>query len=183
MSLVSRWTDLIYKVATGSRRVQAVLAPIVGVSYLGLIILFVVLSRAVDRWLEFPKVVTFPAGVIIGLCLIVLGFFLMIFSMIYFVRVKGTPVPFSPPPTLVVIGPYRFSRNPMVTGIFIQLFGIAIAIGSLSLACIFTPLFIIVNVWELKRVEEPELKRRLGDTYVKYMKEVPMFFPFFKKIQ
>jgi protein-S-isoprenylcysteine O-methyltransferase Ste14 len=182
MSLVSKWTDLIYKVATGSPKVQAIFAPIVGASYLGLIVVFIVLSRAVDRWLEFPKVVTYPADLIVGFCLIMLGLFLMIFSMVYFVRVRGTPVPLSPPPTLVVVGPYKFSRNPMVTGIFIQLFGIAITIGSLSLACIFTPLFIIMNVWELKRVEEPELIRRLGDAYVKYKKEVPMFFPFFRKI-
>ena len=71
----------------------------------------------------------------------------------------------------------------MLTGIFMQLFGIGIAVGSLSLLFIFTPVFIVMNVWELKKVEEPELAKRLGDAYVEYKKQVPMFFPFKKRRQ
>ncbi len=69
----------------------------------------------------------------------------------------------------------------MVTGIFIQLFGIAIILNSISLFFIFTPLFIAINVWELKKVEEPELVKRLGEDYIDYKKRVPMFFPWLKK--
>ena len=65
--------------------------------------------------------------------------------------------------------------------LFGQFFGIGIALGSLSLVFIFTPLFIAMNVWELKKVEEPELERRLGEAYVKYKKEVSMFFLFRKR--
>jgi len=36
----------------------------------------------------------------------------------------------------------------------------------------------LMNVWELKKVEEPELARRLGEPYVEYRKQVPMFFPY-----
>lgn len=181
MSLVGGWTNLIYKVATGNWKVRLAVAPIVGASYIALIITFVVLSWAVDRWLSLPKALSYPASQIIGCCLIALGFFLMVLSVAHFLRVRGTPVPFSPPPKLVATGPYRFVRNPMLTGIFMQLFGIGIALGSLSLICIFTPLFIIINGWELKKVEEPELVRRLGDAYVEYKKQVPMFFPFRKR--
>ncbi len=65
----------------------------------------------------------------------------------------------------------------MVTGIFMQLFGLGIAWGSISLTFIFTPLVLFINVWELKNVEEPELVKRLGQDYVEYRKQVPMFFP------
>ena len=104
----------------------------------------------------------------------------MVYSMIYFLKVKGTPVPLSPPPVLVTTGPYKFSRNPMLTGIFIQLFGFAVILHSISLFFIFTPLFIIINVWELKYIEEPELEKRLGEDYSAYKKNVPMFFPWRK---
>jgi protein-S-isoprenylcysteine O-methyltransferase Ste14 len=177
MSLIGGWTNLIYKVATGSWKVRLVIAPIVGVSYVGLIVVFVLLPRAVDRWLSLPKAFSYPVSLVTGFFLIAFGFSLFCLSVAYFLRVRGTPVPFYPPPKLVATGPYRFARNPMLTGIFMQLFGIGIALGSLSLIFIFTPLFIIINVWELKRVEEPELERRLGEAYVKYKKDVPMFFP------
>jgi protein-S-isoprenylcysteine O-methyltransferase Ste14 len=176
--LVARWVDLIYKVATGGWRAKLILAPIAGALYLSMIVFFVLLSLVVDQWLSFPKAFSYPLSLVIGFCLIVFGLFLMGFSAAYFLRVRGTPVPFSPPPKLVTTGPYRFSRNPMLTGIFIQLFGLSIALGSLSLALIFTPLFIVINVWELKKVEEPELARRLGEAYVEYKKRVPMFFAF-----
>nr|MBP7323025.1 hypothetical protein [Deltaproteobacteria bacterium] len=66
----------------------------------------------------------------------------------------------------------------MLSGLFMQLFGLGIALGSLSLVFIFTPLFVIMNVWELKNVEEPELVKRLGRDYIEYKERVPMFFPF-----
>ncbi|HOC38522.1 MAG TPA: hypothetical protein PKJ77_04530, partial [Thermodesulfobacteriota bacterium] len=56
----------------------------------------------------------------------------------------------------------------MLSGLFMQLFGLGIALGSLSLVFIFTPLFVIMNVWELKNVEEPELVKRLGRDYIEY---------------
>ena len=177
MSLLGRWTDLIYKIATGSWKVKVILAPIAGTLFLSLIAFFILLSLAVDRWLSLPKVFYYHLSPIIGSCLIVCGLFLMLFSIAYFLRVRGTPVPLSPPPKLVTSGPYRFTRNPMLTGLFILLFGLSIVLGSLSLAFIFTPLFIIFNVWELKKIEEPELARRLGKAYLEYKKRVPMFFP------
>ena len=72
-------------------------------------------------------------------------------------------------------------RNPMVTGVFLLLFGIGFAIGSLSLVLIFTPLYILVHLWELKNIEEPELIRRLGEDYLAYRSRTPMFIPKIKK--
>jgi protein-S-isoprenylcysteine O-methyltransferase Ste14 len=181
VSLLNRWTDLIYETATGSWRVRLILAPIAAALFLSLIISFILLSLVFDRWLGFPKVSSYPLSPIVGSCLIIFGAFLMLFSIAHFLRLRGTPVSLSPPPKLVTTGPYRFTRNPMLTGLFILLFGLGISLGSLSLVFIFTPLFIIMNVWELKKVEEPELARRLGKAYVEYKKRVPMFFPFFTK--
>jgi protein-S-isoprenylcysteine O-methyltransferase Ste14 len=59
------------------------------------------------------------------------------------------------------------------------LFGFGALLGSVSLLVVFTPLFIFINVWELKTIEEPELVKRLGQDYVEYRKRTPMFFPGF----
>jgi protein-S-isoprenylcysteine O-methyltransferase Ste14 len=181
MSLIGGWTNLIYKVATGSWKVKLIVAPIVGASYAGLIVVFFLLSRAVDRWLSLPRAFSYPVSLVIGFFIIALGLSLYCLSVAHFLRVRGTPVPFSPPPKLLTTGLYRFARNPMMTGLFMQFFGIGIALGSLSLIFIFTPLFIAINLWELKKVEEPELERRFGEAYVKYRNDVPMFFPFLTK--
>jgi protein-S-isoprenylcysteine O-methyltransferase Ste14 len=41
---------------------------------------------------------------------------------------------------------------------------------------------ILINVWELKAIEEPELTKRLGQDYIEYRKKTPMFFPSLEKI-
>jgi protein-S-isoprenylcysteine O-methyltransferase Ste14 len=109
-----------------------------------------------------------------------LGVFITIWSASHFVKVKGTPVPINPPPIVVKTGPYHYARNPMLTGVFMILFGIGLAINSLSLILFFTPLFILINVWELKHIEEPELIKRLGNEYLEYKNQTPMFLPKFK---
>jgi protein-S-isoprenylcysteine O-methyltransferase Ste14 len=91
--------------------------------------------------------------------------------------VQGTPVPFNPPPKVVNTGPYRLARNPMLTGVFMFLFGIGFCVNSFSLVIFFTPLYVLVNVWELKKIEEPELIMRFGDEYIEYRKDTPMFIP------
>ena len=46
-----------------------------------------------------------------------------------------------------------------------------------AIFCLFTALFVLVNVWELKEIEEPELMKRLGDEYIVYRRQTPMFIP------
>jgi protein-S-isoprenylcysteine O-methyltransferase Ste14 len=67
----------------------------------------------------------------------------------------------------------------MLTGVFALLFGIGIFFGSVFLLFVFIPLFIFINYWELKAIEEPELVKRLGQEYIEYRKMTPMFFPSF----
>ena len=97
----------------------------------------------------------------------------LFFGACFALRSAGTPVPLNPPKELVDTGPYAVIRNPMLTGVFLVLFGIGVLLGSFCLMFVFTPLFIVLNVWELKCIEEPELEKRLGQAYVEYKKRVP----------
>ena len=65
----------------------------------------------------------------------------------------------------------------MLAGVFLFLFGVGLCINSVSLVIFFTPLFVLVNVLELKEIEEPELMKRLGDEYIEYRRQTPMFIP------
>ena len=65
----------------------------------------------------------------------------------------------------------------MLAGVFVLLFGIGFAVNSFSLVVFFTPIYVLLNVWELKNIEEPELEKRLGDEYIEYRMKTPMFIP------
>lgn len=177
MSIRDRWINLLNFIATGTRKTRTLLTPI-GVVIFGVFTgLFVFLALLMDRGLSLMWLLSGGISWLIAAPLIAIGVGMTAWSVFHFLKVKGTPVPFNPPPTLVMTGPYQFVRNPMLTGVFLLLFGIGFAIKSLSLVVLSTPLFVLANVWELKEIEEPELVKRLGQDYVAYQQRTPMFIP------
>lgn len=180
MGLRARWVNLLYCAATGTRKTRTLLTPI-GIMIFGVFTaLFVFAAILFDRLLRLPQLL--PEGVVLPLAVLVmtLGIVVTVWSALHFLKVKGTPVPFNPPPQVVKTGPYGYARNPMLTGVFLFLFGLGFGINSVSLVCFFTPLFVLANIWELKQIEEPELIKRLGDEYIEYRKQTPMFIPRFR---
>jgi len=177
MTLKTKWIDTLHKVATGSKNVRNFFTPIGAIIYGLLILFFVVIALYVDRFIGLTNIFPNPLNIIISTPFFLLALFLIGWSVKHFLSVKGTPVPFNPPPQLVTTGPYAYTRNPMLTGVFCLLFGFGVFFGSVSLLLVFTPLFIYINFLELKSIEEPELEKRLGESYVKYRKRTPMFFP------
>jgi protein-S-isoprenylcysteine O-methyltransferase Ste14 len=177
MTVKSRWIEFLYKLATGTRRGRTLLTPAGAIIFGFLTTLFVVSALAFDKWLELPKIIAMPFSFYIAMPILVVGILVTGWSIIHFLKAKGTPVPVNPPPMLVTTGPYAYTRNPMLTGIFILIIGIGVMVGSISLTFVFTPLFILVNTWELKEIEEPELVRRLGEEYIAYRNKTPMFIP------
>ena len=177
MSLKTKWIEILYNVATGSRKIRNFFTPIGAFFYALLIFSFVVIALQVDRLLGLTAIFPRPFHIILSLPIFLLALFLIGWSVQNFLKAKGTPVPFNPPPILVTTGPYAYTRNPMLTGVFSLLFGFGVFFGSVSLLIVFTPLFIFINFWELKSIEEPELEKRLGEEYIEYRKRTPMFFP------
>lgn len=88
----------------------------------------------------------------------------------------GTLAPWDPPRRLVVTGPYRYVRNPMITGVTFVLFGEAALLLSpphLLWAVAFTAL----NALFIPLYEEPQLRRRFGAAYEQYCAAVPRLIP------
>jgi len=180
MSLREKLIEIFYKAARSSSRMRTLLTPVGLLFFCTLVVLFIVVSLQVDKFLGFPKLISTPGNIILSVPILAIGLFLVLWSNLHFIKVKGTPVPFNPPPKLVTTGPYTYVRNPMLTGVFILFFGLGILFRSISLVFIFTPLFVLLNVLELRAVEEPELEKRLGEEYLEYKKRVPMFIPWLK---
>ena len=175
MNILELWVSLLHRAATGSKKTRTLLTPIGAVIFGLFTALFVFLAALVDRALSLPWPLQNAVSWLVSVPMLATGVAAIAWSAFHFLKVKGTPVPLNPPPSLVESGPYRYARNPMLTGVFLLLFGIGFAIGSLSLVLIFTPLFVLANVWELKDIEEPELIRRLGEDYLAYRERTPMF--------
>ncbi len=180
MGVRERWINSLYKAATGTKKTRTLLTPVGAMVFGTFTALFVFAALFVDRLLNLPPLLPERFGLFVSIPVTAAGVAVAAWSAFHFLKVKGTPVPFNPPPTVVNTGPYRYVRNPMLTGVFLFLFGIGLAANSVSLVFFFTPLFVLINVWELKQIEEPELAKRLGDEYIKYRNRTPMFIPGFK---
>jgi len=171
------WINLLHRAATGTKRTRTLLTPVGVVIFVIFTTAFVIVSIVVDRILNLPSFLPEAVRIPLSLLVITAGVVVTFWSVYHFVKVKGTPVPINPPPQVVKSGPYRYARNPMLTGVFLLLFGTGFCVNSFSLVCIFTPLFVIINVWELKKIEEPELTKRFGSEYEEYRNQTPMFLP------
>jgi protein-S-isoprenylcysteine O-methyltransferase Ste14 len=181
MRLRARLIDLLYRAATGSRRFRTLATVLGALVFFIFITLMILLFLRLDRWWHLPALPGRPWNLIVSLPLLVLGMILAVWSILQFARARGTPVPLNPPARVVRTGPYAYVRNPMLAGGFLQIFGFGILVRSLSLTFLFTPLFVLLNVLELKAIEEPELAKRLGEEYIEYRKQTPMFFPRWKR--
>ena len=93
----------------------------------------------------------------------------------FYVQGKGTLAPWSPPQQLVIVGLYRYSRNPMYLSVLLILIGWAVAFGSAGLLVYCT---LIALTFHLRVVlgEEPWLAQTHGVSWQAYVNRVPRWF-------
>ena len=113
----------------------------------------------------------------LGGLLILAGLALVIWCISLFVRVgRGTLAPWDPTSNLVAVGPYRYTRNPMITGVCTILIGEAVLFGSWHLG-LWALTVIVLNHVHFMLVEEPGLEQRFGEPYLEYKRAVPRWIP------
>jgi protein-S-isoprenylcysteine O-methyltransferase Ste14 len=94
----------------------------------------------------------------------------------------GTLAPWEPTQKLVVRGPYRYVRNPMITAVIAILFGEAAIYGSFALLA-WALAFWGLNLTYIPLVEERALEERFGESYRDYKRNVPRWIPRFSPWQ
>lgn len=112
----------------------------------------------------------------IGLVLVALGTVALLWCVRdFYLSGKGTLAPWAPPQHLVVVGLYRYSRNPMYVAVAVILFGWAAAFRSAGLLAYALA---IVVAFHLRIVfgEEPWLARRHGAAWQQYTRRVRRWF-------
>jgi protein-S-isoprenylcysteine O-methyltransferase Ste14 len=117
------------------------------------------------------------ASVVLGAALLALGLGLFSASLFHFAtQGRGTLAPWDPPRRLVIRGPYRFVRNPMISGVVFVLIAEGLMLRSMPhLAWAF--LFLLINVIYIPFAEEPPLENRFGEDYARYKRNVPRVIP------
>src|SRR5882762_9248552 len=91
---------------------------------------------------------------------------------------RGTPVPVAPPQRLVVVGFYRYVRNPMYVGFAAGWIGLWILFGHPNPALIAAVVSVSLGIHLFVLFyEEPTLRAKFGDDYEEYRRNVPRWWP------
>ena len=116
----------------------------------------------------------------ITILFLIIGLGLAIWSVrtFYFKGGDGTPGPWKPISKLVIVGPYRYVRNPMLIGVFFLLLFESIFFSAIPIFYWFL-VFFVGNIFYFKIIEEKDLINRFGSNYGDYKRNVPMLFPKF----
>lgn len=127
--------------------------------------------------ISIPKV---PAW--FNITLAVIGLSIRIWSSyVHYTIGKGTPLYTNPTKQLIVMGPYRYTRNPIMLGMMLYYLSVSLFFGS---AAIFITVFILPSLFGNlyhKFIEEKELRIRFGSEYLEYKSKVPFLIPSLKR--
>ena len=147
-------------------------------------LMFVLLIPTLMWWVSgMPNLLAAPvARMVIALMLAVLGLSLSVWSIVY-MRHKGDGNPMDAfghevaPRTkhLMTEGPYRLSRNPMLTGSFVYFAGVCIWLWAWPALLVFVA-FIVIMLLQV-RSEEKRLRRDFGEEYEAYCRRTGRFWP------
>lgn len=148
------------------------------------------LARALIAFLALPGVVAgvIPAllvasdgrrsgGGACGFVVLGLGLFGLLWCVRdFFVSGRGTLAPWDPPMHLVVVGLYRFVRNPMYISVLTVVVGWWLGTGSRSLA-VYVGILAIGFHLRVIFHEEPWLRRQFGEEWTTHSASVRRWLP------
>lgn len=136
-----------------------------------LIVAIPLIAGLVANWMRPLPMFSGPAGIWIGIILVMTGLSLIATGVVEFSRAKTAVVPFSPTTAIVSSGPFRFSRNPLYLGFVLIYIGVSLAANT------WWPLFLLpLAILVLQRGvidrEERYLERKFGTGYTDYKARV-----------
>ena len=147
-------------------------------------LMFVLLIPTLMWWVSgMPNLCSIPVWrLVVALVLALLGLSLSVWSIVY-MRRKGDGNPMDAfghevaPRTkhLMTDGPYRLSRNPMLTGSFVYFAGVCVLLWSWQALLVFV-VFIVIMLLQM-RSEEKRLRKDFSEEYEAYCKRTGRFWP------
>jgi protein-S-isoprenylcysteine O-methyltransferase Ste14 len=130
----------------------------------------VVVGWLLDRWWSLPIGGDFVRPVVGWI--LVAGFLTLMGSAIgSFRRNRTTVFPFRPATTLVIAGPYRYTRNPMYLGAAMLVLALGCWLDTWWPILLLIPTLVIIQRYVIRR-EERYMRRRFGAEYDAYARQV-----------
>ena len=124
-------------------------------------------------WLLFGNDPWKMRGTSLGWPVVLFGALVLMWCVFDFYRIgRGTLAPWDPPKKLVILGLYRFMRNPMYVGVLLVVVGQAVRTGASAVAAYAVALAAAFHA-RVVLGEEPALRRAFGEAYVAYAARVP----------
>jgi len=123
------------------------------------------------------KTTYIPYRIGIGFPLVFIGLSIFIITNKLFATIgKGTLAPWDPPQKMVIEGPYRYCRNPMITAVLLIIVGESFLLASFPIL-IWALFFYAMTTIYFMLSEEPELEKRFGKEFLVYKANVPRWIP------
>ncbi len=146
-------------------------------------IIIVEIARYTESWQPIQMSLTLPLRLWIAAPFFCVGLFFAIWSNVelFFIG-RGGPtdgfnIPISPrTERLVVVGPYKYTRNPMSFGVFLIYLSISIFLNSIICIVVVLCGILLMRVY-LKNTEEKRLLNDFGNVYIEYKRRVRMIIP------
>ena len=155
----------------------SLLLPVIVAILIPFFILFYVEKKTL---LDFTAISYFYLS--LGLILLTFGLLLLLKCIsLFYTKGKGTLMPVSSIETrkLVIMGPYKYVRNPMIIGVIIILLGEGFFFNSWIILA-WALFFFLVNLIYIPLVEEKGLVKRFSQEYINYKLRVYGWIPHFK---
>ncbi len=128
------------------------------------------LGFLLDRLVPLPPLPRTPSRLIAAVLLLP-GFGLLFWSLWLFLRARTSPLPMRPTSSLVLSGPYRWTRNPMYLAMLLVYLGIALLFDVLW-ALLLSPVVVLLVGRMVIAREERYLEGKFGDEYRQYRAQV-----------
>lgn len=124
-----------------------------------------------------------------NLLFLILGFIILCLSLILFIKCniifvkigKGTLMPHKDLETqsLIIVGPYKYVRNPMIISVILILVSESFIFNAISVL-IWALGFFLGNIFYIPLFEEKGLEKRFGGEYLAYKNSVRGWIPHLK---
>lgn len=140
-----------------------------------LVVLPLAITWVEDRWrlrLDLPTWVH-----VSGVALLLAASALGVWSAVSMAtKGNGTPLPAATASRLVIVGPYRFVRNPMAVAGIAQAVGVGLLFGS-WLVVLYALAGSLLWNWVVRPFEEADLEARFGGDFAAYRAKVSCWVP------